>query len=75
MWALVKANQVIKIFNTPQAFEHKDIKHPANIFSSWSAEEKAAIGIYPVQEDRSNVKDEMIIAVINERCVLNLLYP
>ena len=58
MWALVKANQVIKIFNTPQAFEHKDIKHPANIFSSWSAEEKAAIGIYPVQEDRSNVKDE-----------------
>jgi hypothetical protein len=58
MWALVKANQVIKIFNTPQAFEHNDIKHPANIFSSWSAEEKAAIGIYPVQEDTSNVKDE-----------------
>jgi len=58
MWALVKANQVIKIFNSPQAFEHNDIKHPANIFSSWSAEEKSAIGLYPIQEDRSNVKDE-----------------
>ena len=58
MWALVRANQVIKIFNGAQAFEHNDIKHPANIFSSWSAEEKAAIGIYPIQEDRSNVKDE-----------------
>ena len=58
MWALVKANQVIKIFNSPQAFEHNDIKHPANIFSSWSAEEKEAIGLYPIQEDRSNVKDE-----------------
>ena len=56
MWALVKANQVIKIFNGDQAFEHNDIKHPANIFSSWSAEEKAAIGLYPVQTDNSNYK-------------------
>ena len=59
MWALVKANQVIKIFNGAQAFEHNDIKHPANIFSSWSAEEKAAIGIYPIQEDRSNVSKRL----------------
>lgn len=58
MWALVKANQVIKIFNGAQAFEHNDIKHPANIFSNWSDTEKAVIGLYPVQEDRSNVKDE-----------------
>ena len=57
MWALVKANQVVKIFNGAQAFEHNDIKHPANIFSSWSAEEKAAIGLYPVQTDNSNYKD------------------
>ena len=57
MWALVKANQVIKIFNGAQAFEHNDIKHPTNIFSSWSAEEKAAIGLYPVQTDNSNYKD------------------
>ena len=57
MWALVKANQVIKIFNGAQAFEHNDIKHPANIFSSWSAEEKAAIGLYPVQTDNSNYND------------------
>ena len=57
MWALVKANQVIKIFNGAQAFEHKNIKHPANIFSSWSAEEKAAIGLYPVQTDISNYID------------------
>ena len=57
MWALVKANQVIRIFNGAQAFEHNDIKHPANIFSSWSAEEKAAIGLYPVQTDNSNYKD------------------
>mgnify|MGYP001203105039 FL=1 len=57
MWALVKANQIIKIFNGAQAFEHNDIKHPANIFSSWSAEEKAAIGLYPVQTDNSNYKD------------------
>ena len=57
MWALVKANQVIKIFNGAQAFEHNTLKYPANIFSSWSAEEKAAIGLYPVQTDNSNYKD------------------
>ena len=57
MWALVKANQVIKIFNGAQAFEHNDIKHPANIFSNWSIEEKAAIGLYPVQIDNSNYKN------------------
>ena len=57
MWALVKANQVIKIFNGAQAFEHNDIKHPANIFSNWSDTEKAAIGLYPVQNDDSNYKD------------------
>ena len=58
MWALVKADQVIRVFSGNQAFEHNDIKHPANIFSNWSDTEKAVIGLYPVQEDRSNVKDE-----------------
>ena len=57
MWALVKANQVIKIFNGKQAFEHNDIKHPSNIFTSWSDAEKAALGLYPVQIDNSNYKD------------------
>ena len=57
MWALVKANKVIKIFNGKQAFEHNDIKHPSNIFTSWSDAEKAAIGLYPVQIDNSNYKD------------------
>ena len=57
MWALVKANQVIKIINGAQAFEHNDVKHPANIFSSWSDAEKEAIGLYPVQQDNTNYKD------------------
>ena len=57
MWALVKANQVIKIFNGAQAFEHNDIKHPANIFKSWDNKEKEAIGLYPVQNDDANYKN------------------
>ncbi len=57
MWALVRANQVIKIFNGNQAFEHNDIKHPSNIFTSWSNAEKEAIGLYPVQDDNTNYKD------------------
>jgi hypothetical protein len=59
MWALVKANQVIKILNGNQGFEHNDIKHPANIFKNWSDKEKEAIGLYPVQNDDSNFKNPL----------------
>ena len=57
MWALVKADQVIRVFNGAKAFEHNDIKHPASIFNCWSTEEKAAIGLYPIVDDNSNYKN------------------
>tara|TARA_R100000773_G_scaffold40317_1_gene36208 strand:- start:367 stop:960 length:594 start_codon:yes stop_codon:yes gene_type:complete len=57
MWALVKANQIIKIFRGAQAFEHNTLKYPATIFSTWNNAKKATIGLYPVQVDDTNYKN------------------
>jgi len=54
MWALVKADQVIRIINGPKAVTIEDVNHPATIFRSWTAEELKAIGIYPYSEQSTD---------------------
>ena len=56
MFALVKADQVIKEFRggTPYVDE-AGTQYPANIFSVWSVEELKAIGIYHVIEDHDSI--------------------
>lgn len=50
MWAMVKAGQVTAIYTRPKAITIGDIQHPASIFTSWTAEQKKAIGIYEYSE-------------------------
>ena len=50
MWAMVKAGQVTAIYNRPKAITIDGIQHPAAIFTSWTAEQKKAIGIYDYSE-------------------------
>ena len=57
MWAQVKNGQVIEIYNGPKALKIGDLQYPSGIFSKWNASELAAIGIYPVQQDRTNLKN------------------
>ena len=57
MWAQVKNGQVIKIFNGAQAFKIGDYQYPSNVFSKWSKSQLAEIGVYPVQQDRTNYKN------------------
>jgi hypothetical protein len=56
MFALVKADQVIKEFRggTPYTDE-AGTQYPANIFSVWSVDELKAIGIYHVIEDHDSI--------------------
>ena len=58
MWAQVKNGQVIKIFNGAQAFKIGDYQYPSNVLSKWSKSQLAEIGIYPVQQDRTNYKSK-----------------
>ena len=49
MWAKVKADQVIEVFNGAKAItDSNGVQHPSSIFSNWSKDELKNIGIYPV---------------------------
>jgi len=51
MWAKVKADQVIEVFNGAKAItDSNGVQHPSSIFSNWSKDELANIGFYPVNQ-------------------------
>jgi hypothetical protein len=58
MYALVEDNTITKIFNHPKGFTLGDIQYPQNIFSLWTKVEKEAIGIYEIEQDNTNKKNE-----------------
>jgi len=59
MWGLVESGSITKIINKPRAMVIGDIQYSRNIFSSrWSKAEREAIGIYEVEFDDTNKKDE-----------------
>ena len=59
MWGLVESGSITKIINKPRAMVIGDIQYSKNIFSSrWTKAEREAIGIYEVEFDDSNKKDE-----------------
>ena len=59
MWALIEDGSITKLINNPKAMVIGDVRHSRNIFSSrWTNEEREAIGIYEVEFDNSNKKDE-----------------
>jgi len=58
MFALVQDNQFIKIVNSNKGITLGDVQYPKSIFTLWSNNEREAIGIYEVQVDNTNKKDE-----------------
>ena len=59
MWGLVESGSITKLINNPRAMVIGDIQYSRNIFSfRWTNAEREAIGIYEVEFDNSNKKDE-----------------
>ena len=59
MWGLVQDGSITKLINNPKAMVIGDVRHSRNIFSSrWTNAEREAIGIYEVEFDNTNKKDE-----------------
>ena len=58
MWGLVQSGSITKIINNPKAMVIGDVRHSRKIFELWSKAELEAIGIYEVEFDNSNKKDE-----------------
>ena len=58
MFALVQGGSITKYLNGNRGITIGDVQYPQNIFTLWSAAEKEAIGIYEVEYDNTNKKDE-----------------
>jgi len=58
MWGLVESGSITKFINNPKGLVVGDIRYSRKIFELWSKSELEAIGIYEVEFDNSNKKDE-----------------
>ena len=67
MYALVINNSIEKLFAYPKGFILNGNQYPADIFTKWSKAEKEAIGIYEVEFNHSNKKDEEYYINTNEQ--------
>ena len=66
MFALVESGKIKKYFSGNQGITIGDNKYPNAIFSLWSKDEREAIGIYEVETDSTNYKDEKWYINTNE---------
>ena len=58
MYAIIEDGSISRYINYPKAITIGDVQYPAKIFSAWTANELAAIGIIEVTFDDSNKKNE-----------------
>ena len=58
MYALVESGSVTKLFPYPKGFTLNGNQYPQDIFYKWTKAQKEAIGIYEIEMDNTNLKDE-----------------
>ena len=58
MFAIVESGSITSMPRGNKGVEINGIKHPASIFTLWSESERNAIGVYTIQIDNTNLKDE-----------------
>ena len=58
MFALVESGSITKFLNDSKGITIDGVQHPRTIFNLWTEAERNAIGIYAVEMDYSNFKDE-----------------
>lgn len=66
MYALIQNNEIVKVFANPEGFTLNGNQYSSQIFTLWSNEEKQEIGIYEIETDSSNFKDESYYNNTNE---------
>ena len=58
MFAIVESGSITSMPKGNKGVEISGVKHPASIFTLWSESERNAIGVYTVEIDETNRKDE-----------------
>jgi len=57
MWALIKDNKIEQIYQRPKSLVIGEVRYPSNMFTKYTDAEKAAIGIYPVEDSDTKGND------------------
>ena len=58
MFAVVESGSITSMPKGNKGVEINGVKHPASIFTLWSEAERNAIGVYTIEMDNTNKKDE-----------------
>ena len=58
MFALVESGKITKYLSGNKGVVIGDVQYPKTIFGLWSKDEREAIGIYEIEMDNTNLKDE-----------------
>ena len=58
MFALVESGSITRMLNGNKSIQIGDLKYPRAIYTLWTEAERNAIGIYTVEIDETNKKDE-----------------
>ena len=57
MFAIVESGSITSMPKGNKGVEINGVKHPASIFTLWSESERNAIGVYAVEMDYTNQKN------------------
>jgi len=57
MWAYIKDNKIEQIYQRPKSIILNNVRYPSNMFTKYTNVEKAAIGIYPVEDSGTKGDD------------------
>ena len=57
MWALVTDGTIQQIYQRPKSLVIGEVRYPSNMFTKYTDAEKAAIGIYPVEDSGTKGND------------------
>ena len=57
MWAYIKDNIIEQIYQRPKSLVIGEVRYPSNMFTKYTDAEKAAIGIYPVEDSGTTGND------------------
>ena len=61
MWAYIKDNKIEQIYQRPKSLVLGEVRYPSNMFTKYTDAEKAAIGIYPVEDSGTKGDDRFEI--------------
>ena len=71
MFALVESGKITQMPKGNKGIQIGDVKYPAQIYTLWSEAERNAIGIYTVEIDNTNKKDEEWYINTNQTCTFS----